>query len=61
MLETAGNKTKETLTEICLMCGEEVVPGRRDSAPILCDACAETADLPLSAYYLTQYYYRFAD
>ena len=61
MQDTAGNKVKEALTEDCLMCGGEVVPSRNDSASILCDSCAETADLPLSAYYLTQYYYRFSD
>lgn len=61
MQDADGNKATQALTEVCLMCGGDVVPSRNLSTPILCNSCTETADLPLSAYYLAQYYYRFAD
>jgi len=61
MQDATHNHNNGAVTEDCMMCGEGLAPARNVSSPILCEACTETADLPLSAYFLTQYYYRFAD
>ncbi|EXX87536.1 hypothetical protein BG53_01925 [Paenibacillus darwinianus] len=54
--------TEETpIMENCFTCGESVGASEPANPAKLCASCAETADLPMSHYFLTQYYYRFAD
>jgi hypothetical protein len=56
-----GKIVQGSQAEDCVVCGEEVRVLESQGSSLLCESCLETADLPMSAYYLTQYYYRFAD
>jgi hypothetical protein len=61
MLNNTGNMGLTTEKTCCFACGEKMENEQPGSSAILCASCGETADLPMSAYFLNQYYYRFAD
>lgn len=61
MLNNTGNTVSTTEKACCFACGEMMENEQPGGPSILCASCGETADLPMSAYFLSQYYYRFAD
>ncbi|KIL35944.1 hypothetical protein SD71_11310 [Cohnella kolymensis] len=62
MINNTGNTTGTTAEKACCFaCGETMDNEQPSGSSILCSSCGDTADLPMSAYFLNQYYYRFAD
>lgn len=56
-----GGTASTTEKLCCFACGDTMDKDQPTSSGILCTSCGETVDLPLSSYFLHQYYYRFAD
>ncbi|HUC91091.1 MAG TPA: hypothetical protein VMS09_03565 [Paenibacillus sp.] len=56
-----GTIEETPILESCFACGENVGAAEPAGPVAFCASCAETADLPMSHYFLAQYYYRFAD
>lgn len=61
MSEMNAQTTVKEQAEHCVVCGGSAMETPAGGSSILCEECAQTVDLPMSAYYLTQYYFRFAD
>ena len=56
-----AERTHTAHKHTCFICGESYDRSREGAEDLLCSACAATADLPMSHYYMVQYYYGFAD
>ncbi len=61
MGEQAVAEKKHTVhKDTCFLCGEGF-DRRQGGEDLLCSTCAATADLPMSHYYMAQYYFGIAD